>query len=417
MKVLWIVNKIFPYPAKMLKIRENVFGGWLEGLADSLKHVSNLNLAIATVYSGNKILLFEDNKIKYYLIPGFPAIKYHKNMEQSWKYIYMQFKPDIVHIHGSEYSHGLAFVNAFPDIKNVVSIQGLVSVCEKVYYANMSFLDIIGNITLRDILKCDNLINQKHKFGIRGINEIELLRKVNFVIGRTGWDYANVKSINPSIKYFKGDETLRHGFYDKKWDINNVEKNTIFCSQAGYPIKGFHFLLHAVYLLKKLNSNIKLYVGGYNVFDSSIKSKIKRSGYANYILKIIKKLNLEKQVIFLGLLNENQMIDRLLKSNVFVLPSVIENSSNSLCEAMLLGMPCVASNTGGTMDILENKKEGFLYPYTEPAMCAEYILKFLNSDSLSMEIGANARNTALVRHNPEKNVMNILDIYKYILNS
>ena len=67
MKVLWIVNKIFPYPAKMLRIKENVFGGWLEGLADSLKHVSNLNLAIATVYSGNKILLFEDNKIKYYL--------------------------------------------------------------------------------------------------------------------------------------------------------------------------------------------------------------------------------------------------------------------------------------------------------------------------------------------------------------
>lgn len=81
-------------------------------------------------------------------------------------------------------------------------------------------------------------------------------------------------------------------------------------------------------------------------------------------------------MVFTGILSEEKMIEQYLKSNVFVLPSVIENSSNSLGEAMLLGMPCVATNTGGTMDILEHKKEGFLYPYTEPAMCADYISRY-----------------------------------------
>ena len=414
-KVLWIVNKVFPYPARRLGMKENVFGGWLEGLANKLKDISGVNLAIATVYNGNKIAFFEDNNIKYYLIPGFPAIKYNKKLEEYWKYVKTQFNPDIVHIHGSEYSHGLAFVNIFPEIKTVVSIQGLISKCEEVYYANINFSDILKNVTLRDFLKCDNLINQKHKFKIRGKNEIELLKKVKFVIGRTNWDYANVKAINPDVKYYKGDETLRNSFYDKTWDIKKIERNSIFCSQAGYPIKGFHFLIQAIYLLRKVKPDIRLYVAGQNLFDSSIKSKIKRSGYTNYVLKLIKKYNVEEQIIFLGLLTENQMVDRLLKTNVFVLPSVIENSSNSLCEAMLLGMPCVASTSGGTMDLLENRKEGFLYPYTEPALCAEYILNFLNDANLAVKMGESARDRALIRHNSEKNVKEMLDIYKDIL--
>ena len=47
-------------------------------------------------------------------------------------------------------------------------------------------------------------------------------------------------------------------------------------------------------------------------------------------------------------------------------------------------MPCVASNTGGTMDILEHKKEGFLYTYTEPAILAEYISRYFENNELCL---------------------------------
>ena len=100
---------------------------------------------------------------------------------------------------------------------------------------------------------------------------------------------------------------------------------------------------------------------------------------------MIEKYELGKNIEFTGLLNENQMIERLLKTNVFILPSAIENSSNSLGEAMLLGLPCIASNTGGTMDILKHKEEGLLYPYTEPAILAEYIGRFFENDELCIE--------------------------------
>lgn len=96
---------------------------------------------------------------------------------------------------------------------------------------------------------------------------------------------------------------------------------------------------------------------------------------------------------------------------MFVLPSVIENSANSLGEAILLGMPCVATNTGGTMDILEHKKEGFLYPYTEPAMCADYISRYFEDNKLCIEYGRQAREKALSRHNAE---IMLIKLLKYI---
>ena len=132
-KVLWIVNIIFPYPAEQIGMKQTAFGGWLNGLANELKENTQLNLAIATVYSGKEIKEFNDGKITYYLIPGAPAIKYNSKMEKDWQEINQRFKPDLVHIHGSEYSHGLAFVNACPQTKTVVSIQGLMSTYSKVF--------------------------------------------------------------------------------------------------------------------------------------------------------------------------------------------------------------------------------------------------------------------------------------------
>lgn len=416
MKVLWIVNKIFPYPASILNIKESFFGGWLQSLADNLKYVNNVNLGIATVYYGKQIKILENENIKYYLIPGAPALKYNSNLEKYWSYVKEDFKPDLVHIHGTEYAHGLAFMKKYPNIKTVISIQGLISSLEKVYYGNIEIKEIIKNITIRDVIKQDNIFRQKNKFINRAKNEVEMLKRAKAVIGRTTWDFANTKAINQKLKYYKGNETLRKIFYKNKWNIQNIEKDTIFCSQAGYPIKGFHYLIEAVNILKKTKPNIKVYVAGNNIIDNkSIINKAKKTGYAKYISNLIKKYNLQNQIFFLGMLNENEMLNRLLKTNVFVLPSVIENSSNSLAEAMILGMPCVATNTGGTMDIVEHKKEGFLYPYTEPALCAEYISRFLNSKELCIEYGTNARNKALVRHNPDKNVQDILNIYQDVM--
>lgn len=409
MKILWIVNTIFPYPAKQLKIQKSAFGGWLNALAEQLKNQEDIELGIASIYNGNEIKKYYDGRITYYLMPGAPAIKYNKHLNKYALDILNDFNPQILHIHGTEYAHGLAFINVCNEkTKKLVSIQGLVSCIEKVYLASIPYKEILKNITLRDILKQDNLFQQKNKFRVRGTNEIEIIKKTDAVIGRTTWDYANTKEINLKEKYYHNDEILRQSFYTDEWNVEKCEKYTLFCSQAGYPIKGLHFLLKTVAILKQEYPKIKLLIAGENILNKGIRT----TGYAKYLLKLINKYKISENIIFTGVLSETEMKEKMLKSHIFVLPSAIENSSNSLGEAMILGMPCVASNTGGTMDMLEHKKEGFLYPYTEPAVCAKYISNLFENDELCTKMGEKARETAVFRHDPDRNLQRILEIYK-----
>lgn len=416
MKVLWIVNTIFPYPAQKLGLSKNVFGGWLNGLADSLKKEKNIEMCIATMYDGKELKEYNDGTIAYYLLPGGISIHYNKNIEKYWFEIYNKFKPDLVHIHGTEYPHGLAFQRACPTAKTIVSIQGLVFRYADVYLANIDKEKIYRNITLRDILKKDSILQGKKKFELRGRYEKEIICNAEAVLGRTDWDYSNCKAIDNNIRYYKSNEILRGIFYQKEWDINNIERETIYISQASYPIKGFHYFLESLKILKTEYPNLKVYVGGDNIIQNlSIKQKFRLNGYAKYILNFMRKNDLFKNIEFLGLLSEDQVVDRMLKTHVFVLPSAIENSSNSLGEAMLLGMPCVASNSGGTMDIMEHKNEGLLYPYTEPAILAEYIKRYFRDDELSVKFGNNARIKAKEEHDIKSNVKNIIQIYNNVI--
>lgn len=417
MKILWIVNTIFPYPAEQLKIEKCAFGGWLNGLANQLKEQDDVELGIATVYNGNEIKKYYDGKITYYLMPGGPALKYNSKLNKYCKVILDEFKPEILHIHGTEYAHGLSFINVCNDnVKKVVSIQGLTSCIGKVYLAGMKNKDIIKSITLRDILKNDNLFQQKNKFIKRGRIEKEVIKKCDYIIGRTDWDHFNSKAINNNAKYYCLYETVRKEFYENEWDINKIERNSIYLSQGSYPIKGLHILLETINLVKETYPNVKLYVSGNNIIKKdSIISKLKLTGYGKYINGLIKKYKLEDNIQFTGILNEEEVIKRLLKTHIVIVPSIIENESNSLTEAHLLGVPTIAAFSGGMTDRIIHKESGFLYPFSEPAMCAEYILEYFYDDNLAKKYGQVARKKALERNNPKENQKRVLEIYKDIL--
>ena len=128
----------------------------------------------------------------------------------------------------------------------------------------------------------------------------------------------------------------------------------------------------------------------------------------------IKKLGLEQNVSFLGVLNEEEMRDRFLKSHIFLSPSSIENSPNSVGEAMLLGMPVVSSDVGGVKNMLTHEKEGYVYQADAAYMMAYYIDKIFSDDELAVRLGENAHKHAMMTHDREKNFRTLMDIYKTI---
>jgi hypothetical protein len=72
-------------------------------------------------------------------------------------------------------------------------------------------------------------------------------------------------------------------------------------------------------------------------------------------------------------------------------------------------------NTLNRYGMIEHKKEGFLYPYTEAAMLAEYISKYFENNELCVEYGKNAKKRASMRHDSKENVDRIIEIYKEII--
>lgn len=242
-----------------------------------------------------------------------------------------------------------------------------------------------------------------------------MLKRVKHIIGRTDWDRACTQQINPSAKYHFCNETLRSSFYNHTWDIERCEERSVFVSQCSYPIKGMHHMLEAMAEVVKVYPDSKLYTTGLNPLKLSLKQKLRQGYYSKYLGKLIKKYSLEENVKFLGSLNEEEMCNRYLKSNVFVCCSSIENSPNSVGEAMILGVPVVSSDVGGVKNMLSHEKEGFIYQADAPYMLAYYIKKLFEDKELQKEFSQNARLHAKHTHDPSVNTKTLLNIYNDIL--
>lgn len=417
MKILWITNIIFPEPSKALGLPTPVTGGWMYGSVNQFVSKNNIDLAVATTYSGKDLMCLKRNGIVYYLIPITPKNKYQKKLEYFWKKICDKYKPDLIHIHGTEYPRGLACMRACQAFKYVISIQGLIDVIAKYHYAGIPFITILKHITLRDILRRDTIIHQKIKREKNGIFENEYLKRTSHVIGRTSFDYAHSKFINRTVKYYSCNEYLRDGFYEaKKWEITSKKDFSIFLSQAEGTIKGLHQLLKAVGLLQEEFPNIKVRVAGRDITKTdTITDRLKISGYGSYIRSLIKKLSLQEVIEFTGYLIEEKMISEYQNAHVFVCPSSIETSPNSLGEAQIIGVPCIASYAGGIPDMVVHNQTGLLYRFEEVEMLADNIRRIFNDDDFALKLSATGIRVAEQRHDRKTVISKILEIYYKIL--
>lgn len=415
MNILWITNILFPEASSKLTGQKELkaTGGWLLGAAKMLEQIDGINLSVAAVSPlVNKLEIVKGEKITYYVLPyGKGNLTYNKEYESSWKEVKDIVKPDVVHLHGTEYTHGLAYIKACGSDNIVVSIQGMKSVYYYYYYYGVSKWDIYSHLTIRDIIK-GSIIKEQKDFKRQGEYEKEIIRNVKHIIGRTSWDRANTWAINPNAKYHFCNETLRSEFYDgSRWSYSSCSKHTIFLSQAGYPIKGLHQVLHALPMILQHYPNTQVRIAGHDITKTKgLGNRLRFTGYANIIKSLIKKYNLDGHITFTGSLNAEEMKQEYLNCNVFVCPSSIENSPNSLGEAQILGTPVIASYVGGIADMMKGDEE-HLYRFEEINMLAEKICNVFANKNIQV----NMIETALERHNPKINKQQLYNIYKSII--
>jgi glycosyltransferase involved in cell wall biosynthesis len=321
--------------------------------------------------------------------------------------IIKKVNPDIIHIHGTE--------NAFSVILKydmlipvVLSIQGNSTVYNYKFFDGLpKSLGSMRNFnSLRSFFMSkpySKVFCQSTKGFLREQKYFKLHKNI---IGRTDWDRRITSILSPGRNYFHNDEVLREEFYLRQWKFNNQFEEVVIHSTIGSNyFKGIEVILMASHLLK-LNG---------------LRHKWKIAGISSdeLIVKIAKRhLNIgevDSQIIYLGNLDESELSDQLLNSHIYVMPSHIENSPNNLCEAMILGMPCIATHAGGTSSLITDKEDGLLIQTGDPWSMSGAILELCSDFERAIELGRNARQRAIKRHNKEKIVFDLVQIYSEVL--
>ena len=364
---------------------------------------------------GKEFAKYDIDGTTFYCLPGTgkDMLFYNKSYKKYWKKIYEDFQPDIVNIHGTEYTHALSFVRQYPNVKTVVSLQGVINRIKDVDLIELNFWQALRYRTLREWTRFNGMLELHWIHKKNAKSEAEILRTVPYIMCVDSWHHSMALSINPKAKRYTVDYNLREKFYSApKWDKDKADRYTITTNPGGTPLKGLHNLCKAVAIVKEFYPQVKVKVPGMKQKNGELAIT---SGYAIYLRKLIRKLGLQKNIEFLGNQTEEQMMHNMLQARVQVVPSAIEGPSLILREGMHLGVPTIVSFRGGMADFVDDKVNGFLYDYQEYPYLAKRIMEIFESDEIAERLSKAAIEKAEFAHNRDKNLNDYYQMYLDIL--
>lgn len=418
MRILWITATAGNYQSPHSCGGGYNGGGWISSMQNELAKCDDIKLGIAFCRNGEPAKVEQDGVV-YYPIPHHTKSKKDKFFdlfklndatrdevlwpyyEHKFKEVIEDFKPDVIHIFGSELYQGLA-ARVTVDIPTILHIQGLLSLSLYIYLppSVSKWQYYMSGKGLKGKYHNYQYLAYWHRSVYR---EKAILKAVPHVIGRTDWDRQALAVLNPKAQYHYGGEILRDIFYEEK--KRKMPSKPVITSTISFPTyKGYDVILKVADILKnEMHLDFE-----WNVFGNVQPEFMEKHTDLKH-----ENLNIHLR----GVASADTIRDTLLGSTLYFHSSYVENSPNSVGEAQLVGIPVVASRVGGTDSMVEHGKTGFLYPVTDPYMAAYYIGRMIEDKKENVKIGRQAREVALVRHDKGKIVEELLKTYQQIVDT
>lgn len=414
MKILWFTNtpSLYMPESKNYVTRYNG-GGWIASAEKEIRKIDGIELAVAFFYDGQPFKICQGSSL-YYPIPTpcntlrkkiadrirlltHNVEKYEKSI---WEYYFSKFKsiiddfkPDIIHVWGSEAQFGLVW--KITDIPMILHLQGIINPYFNAYLpANISWKEYGNtNMILRKI--------EKRKWLCSSYREKEIMKGVSAVLGRTEWDRRVSHCMNPEVRYFHVDEILRDAFYMARERIL-PKKTTIITTISSAPYKGYDMVLKTAEILK---NNLKI------DFVWKCYGDIEPRWVETFVGIKHEDVNVE----LCGVVDSLQLQEAEANATLYCHPSYIDNSPNSLCEAQMMSLPVVATFVGGIPSLIDNGIDGFLAPANDPYQAAYHIERLANDKELNIAMGEKARGKAMKRHDKKEISKQLLAVYCSVL--
>ena len=331
-------------------------------LTSHLSHIKNLELHIITVGKENKQFK-KDNLIIH-------MIKERKNFRilfllsiiQNVKRKITEIAPDVVHAISTGYHYSLAAVflrDKYPALLTAYGITAKEIKCYREEYKKIQK-------TRTYILSPIHIIKEKYILSKISNIVVDSLSIKNLV---SKWTNSKIYVVPAGIEYDEIGEIQSHTLLNECVDIffvNNLRK-----------LKGVDILIKSISIVINSIPNISVRIAGIGPQENELKA-------------LVKKLNLENNVKFLGFISGEEKYQYYKTCKLVVVPSRWDCQPAALFDAAASGKPVIASDMSNP-GIVEDGRTGFTFKSEDIEDLAEKILILLKDEKLREEMGKAAK--------------------------
>ncbi len=177
---------------------------------------------------------------------------------------------------------------------------------------------------------------------------------------------------NTAILY----NSLDHNFWKPDPKILRICNKIAFCGRI-IKAKGLQDLIYALDKIKQVEWELVIIGAG---------------NYATEIKVLITQLKLQEHIVFAGDLDRNKIKETLNTVGIFVNPSYTEGLPTSVLEAGAMGCAIIATNVGGTNEIINDGENGYLVPLQKDsnlqvAHITKHLTDLLNNPEKQLQFG------------------------------
>lgn len=412
MRLLWFSNRP---PLGAMNSAKSVGGSWIESLEEEFKKYPQIELGIVynELAKEKTEIQAKDANTKYYMVPRDPYSKFDRWVERfmvkspsektlsGYLEVVDRFQPEAILFFGTESDFPLII----PQLKvpSIIWFQGNLTVYDQMYESGISIKKTLGFEKFKSFLTGDTMYHNYLRFKKHVEREKRIFSYAQNFIGRTSWDRRLVSMMSPQAKYWHCDEAMRPPFWENIWQPKSARNELVITTTIrGNLYKGLETVFRAAEILsERIQKQLSWRIMG--IAENSV--------YAKTARKMANFKESRKEVLLLGNKSSDELIAELLNADMYVHPSHIENSPNGVQEAMLLGMPVIATNVGGTPSLLNDNEEGKLVQNKDPYALAGAIYEFYKDPVAAANMGKSARERGLVRNSNQKICGDLLSIF------
>ena len=172
-----------------------------------------------------------------------------------------------------------------------------------------------------------------------------------------------------------------------------------------FPKKGFRYLVEACRHLRQAGLRFKCRIVGEGPEEETLRG-------------LIGELGLEDSVILAGALMRKGVLEILRRSDLLVCPSVLAEDVEVLdgipvvlMEAMVMGLPVVATRVSGIPELVVDGETGLLVEERDPSALAGAIARLSRDASLRSVLSARGREMVLEKHDAVKNTRRLMEVF------